>query len=173
MLASGQLVTWRCSSVYQRRVIASTGVSWLVWCSASCIVPFPGLMFAKMESWVSVSSIQVATMRRFASVMSCASTKLMHVHCEIFCRRLDALCWFVCILSCGVSMLLLAGFGIEIGVATRSVGSTMSCLRASRGSSAIHTLIHTRNIQSQANIPHSLKSEIRPAEWAEIPCKKQ
>jgi hypothetical protein len=56
--------------------------------------------------------------------------------------------------SCGVSMLLLAWFGIEVGfatvgVATLSVGSIMSCHRASRGSSTIHTLIFRQRRDSR------------------------
>jgi hypothetical protein len=75
--------------------------------------------------------------RRFISVLSCAFTKLMHAIYGILCRRLDARRQFVGVKSYGVSMLLLAWFGIEVGVATvgvatLSVGSIMSCRRASR-----------------------------------------
>jgi hypothetical protein len=85
--------------------------------------------------------------RRFASVFSCAFTKLMYATNGMFCRRLDARCPFVSIVSHGVSMLLLAWFGIEVGVATvvvatLSVSSSMSCRWASRGSSTIHIWNH-------------------------------
>jgi hypothetical protein len=60
----------------------------------------------------------------------------------IFCRRLDAQCRFVSIVSYGVSMLLLARFGIEVSVATVGVvtlsACSIMCRRASRGSSTIH-----------------------------------
>jgi hypothetical protein len=76
--------------------------------------------------------------RRFANVLSCAFSNLMYAIYWIICRCLDARCRFVTIVSYVVSMLLLAWFGIEVGiatvhVATLSVGSIMSCRRASRG----------------------------------------
>jgi hypothetical protein len=91
---------------------------------------------------ISIETLFRHVRRQFASVFSCAFTKLMYAVCEMFCRRLDALCRFVCIVSHGVSMFLLASFGTEggvatVGVATLSVGSIMSC-RASRGSSCTY-----------------------------------
>jgi hypothetical protein len=106
--------------------------------------------------------------RQFANVLSCSFTKLMYALYGIFCRRLDARCRVLSIVSYGVSMLL-AWFGIEVGVATvsvatLSVGSIM-CRRASRGSSTVriwnilsasvflrrvlcHSLAHLRKIWS-------------------------
>jgi hypothetical protein len=100
---------------------------------------FPGFMHAVYG----ISCRRRGGRRRFASVFSCAFTKLMYAICGIFCRRLDARCRFVGIVSYGVSMLLLAWFGFEVGVstvgvATLSVGSIMSCRRASQGSSTVH-----------------------------------
>jgi hypothetical protein len=85
----------------------------------SCGLPRP-IYTLYMGPWVHVVTLDVS---------SCAFTKLMFAIYGIFYRRLDARCRFVSIVSYGVSMLLLAWFGIEVGVATVGVATLSASVR--------------------------------------------
>jgi hypothetical protein len=118
--------------------VATIGVTTLGIAFLFCLV-------VSLWSWIlsSPSDRRCDARRWFASVLSCAFAKFMFAIFGILCRRLNAWCRFVIIVSYGVSTVLMVWFGIEIGIPTvgvakLSVRSIMSCCRTSQGSSTIH-----------------------------------
>jgi hypothetical protein len=147
MSASRRLASRHCSSVCQHRAISlPEAFCGLVWCydsawrrpaSVSSFVPcgFPGSCSLSTASWVVVATlgIDLPVCCLVPSLILCTQNmdffvrvSTLGVSLWVSCRMASRY-WF------GVK------FGVAtVGVATLSVSSIMSCLRASRGSSTIH-----------------------------------